>query len=73
MWPARSCRPRKEAGGPSFAKTEFATDSPLEGTGFELPVPWEPLPGAKRYAPVYSGEKAALEGEKPAMATDDAR
>ena len=27
-----------KAHGPAFAKTEFATDSPLEGTGFELPV-----------------------------------
>ena len=25
--------------GPAFAITEFATDSPLEGDGFELPVP----------------------------------
>src|SRR6516164_714545 len=33
------CRPRNEARGPAFAKTEFATDSPLEGDGFELPVP----------------------------------
>jgi hypothetical protein len=27
--------------GPAFAITEFATDSPLEGHGFELPVPRE--------------------------------
>ena len=27
--------------GPAFAITEFATDSPLEGSGFELPVPRE--------------------------------
>src|SRR6516164_2712303 len=27
-----------KAHGPVFTKTEFATDSPLEGTGFELPV-----------------------------------
>ena len=31
--------PRKEARGPAFAKTEFATDSLLEGTGFEPSVP----------------------------------
>ena len=29
---------RKEARGPAFGKTEFATDSPLEGDGFELLV-----------------------------------
>ena len=29
----------KEASGPAFAKTEFATDSPPEGDGFELLVP----------------------------------
>jgi IS5 family transposase len=28
----------QEARRPAFAKTEFATDSPLEGDGFELPV-----------------------------------
>jgi hypothetical protein len=28
----------KGARGPAFAKTEFATDSPLEGSGFELLV-----------------------------------
>jgi len=38
MPPARLCRLRKEARGPAFTKTEFATDSPVEGTGFELPV-----------------------------------
>jgi len=27
-----------KAHGPAFAKTEFATDSPLEGTGLSLPV-----------------------------------
>src|SRR6516164_9099900 len=27
-----------EARGPAFAKTEFATDSPVEGSGFELPA-----------------------------------
>jgi hypothetical protein len=35
---AAACR-CGEARGPDFAKTEFATDSPLEGDGFELPVP----------------------------------
>ena len=29
----------KEARGPAFAKTEFATDSPPEGDGFERSVP----------------------------------
>jgi hypothetical protein len=32
-------RLRKEAHGPASAKTEFVADSPLEGDGFELPVP----------------------------------
>jgi hypothetical protein len=38
----RSCRLSAccgEARGPAFAKTEFATDSPLEGDGFEPSVP----------------------------------
>src|SRR5947208_12642425 len=48
-------------GSPS--EIEFATDSPLEGDGFELPDPREPLPEAKRYASVYSDEKAALEAK----------
>jgi len=35
----RLCRPRKEAAGPPLQITEFATDSPLKGDGFELLVP----------------------------------
>ena len=34
-------RLRKEARGPASAKNEFAADSPVEGHGFELPVPRE--------------------------------
>jgi hypothetical protein len=42
LWDA-PCRRRKEARRPAFAKTEFATDSALEGAGFELSVPHDRL------------------------------
>jgi hypothetical protein len=59
----RSIASRASRRAPRPRRSRFVTDSPLEGTGFELTVPWRTATGGEAIGSVYSGENAALKGE----------